>query len=195
LFFESPNLEALEFFAHRIAHERGPITTFEFGGAIGGGQKLRLHHDLDCFHVWNLFHGLLHSEPLRREGCGVGVEVDRFTRGFGAVDVENGEDSFGGWAEFEALFFGVQTECRADPGHADAGALFVADRHAFGQQCVCEGGLLQLFGSRGDGSFGGEFGFAALAVFALGFFVVAAFKLIQGIFQIVQETHLSMLKR
>ena len=50
-----------------VTNQRGTIPPAPAGGAISGLQELPVKDNLDCLHMWTLFHSTLHSDGEPRE--------------------------------------------------------------------------------------------------------------------------------
>jgi hypothetical protein len=61
-FFLRPNLQSLEMFPQRIAHQGGAVLSRPLCSLIGGLQKLLVEDDLNYLHMWIILHTLLHMQ-------------------------------------------------------------------------------------------------------------------------------------
>ena len=55
-------LQSPQMLAQRFAHQSRAIRLHLACGPVGSAQKLLVEHHLDRFHMWILFHSLLHSQ-------------------------------------------------------------------------------------------------------------------------------------
>ena len=67
-FLSRPCLQLEEVLAKGFSNQCGAILLGVPRGAIGGLQELFVEYDLDGFHVWTLFHSIVHSEKSRLKG-------------------------------------------------------------------------------------------------------------------------------
>jgi hypothetical protein len=62
--FTGSQLQSAEMFPQRVAHQCGTVSLCALRSLIGGVQQLFIQHDLNDFHMWSLFHSILHMEDI-----------------------------------------------------------------------------------------------------------------------------------
>src|SRR5271165_1118766 len=55
-------------FPQGVAHQSGTVSPGALGGLVGSLQQLFIQHNLNDFHMWNLFHSILHTRETSIRG-------------------------------------------------------------------------------------------------------------------------------
>jgi hypothetical protein len=68
--FQRADFQRAEMLMQRIANQGRTIAFGPAGGSVGGNEELSVKNNLDRFHMWNLFHSIVHILCESIRGCG-----------------------------------------------------------------------------------------------------------------------------